>query len=74
MEDLGDEIITSVSAVLTLKGCLQAHRKNHSLGSRRKGCNNEESSRSCSSRSGHSVYVCLCTRLPRNKIKPHDTR
>lgn len=37
VEDVGDEIITSVSAVLTLKGCLQAHRKTHSLGSRRKG-------------------------------------
>lgn len=42
VEDLGSEIITSVSAVLTLKGCLQAHKKNHSLGSWRKGCNNEE--------------------------------
>lgn len=55
MEDLGDEIITVVSAVLTLKGYPQAHRKNHSSGSRRKGCNNEERPGSCSSRNGHSV-------------------
>ena len=74
VEDLGDEIVTSVSAVLTLKGCLQAHRKNHSLGSRREACNNEERCRSHSSRTGHSVYVCLYVRLPRNKTKPHDTR
>lgn len=57
VEDVGDEIITSVSAVLTLKGCLQAHRKTHSLGSRRRGCNNEEKYRSRCSSSGHSVYV-----------------
>jgi len=74
VEDLGDEIISSVSALLTLKRCLEAHRKSRSLGSRRKGCNNEERSRSHSSRSGHSVYVCVCMRLPRIKIKPHDTR
>lgn len=57
MEDLGDEIITVVSTVLTLKGYPQAHRKNHSSGSRRKGCNNKERSKSCSSRNGHSVCV-----------------
>lgn len=59
MDDLGDEIITVVSAVLTLKGYPQAHRKNHSSSSRRKGCNNEERSRSCSGRNGHSVCLCM---------------